>query len=202
VNLKGQQRFVTSYFQTRPLLMLKSVILKKGRGSLSLNQKLGGEGGKTHEIHLVSSRRLHRFPSPPHAHWRWWWPQTPFGFTLFLFMNSRSWEGISARTSSAKFSGVLPGFLKGTNWTMSLLACWAPLRRTPSSPSSITMSLKSWEPTPTMTIESGKAVAVTMASMVSDKSVIAPSVRIKRIKYFMSAGGEAFAIEVALLFTR
>lgn len=72
----------------------------------------------------------------------------------------------------------------GTNWTMSLATASPTVDlRTPSSPSRSSMALKSAGPTPTMMIDSGSRDARTMASRVWSKSVISPSVRMRRTKY-------------------
>lgn len=74
--------------------------------------------------------------------------------------------------------------LYGTNWTMSL-ATDSPTvdLSTPSSPSRSSMALKSAGPTPTIMIDSGSREARTMASRVWSKSVISPSVRMRRTQY-------------------
>lgn len=75
-------------------------------------------------------------------------------------------------------------FLYGTNWTMSLATASPTVDlRTPSSPSRSSMALKSAGPTPTMMMESGSREARTMAFRVWSKSVISPSVRMRRTKY-------------------
>lgn len=74
--------------------------------------------------------------------------------------------------------------LYGTNWTMSLATASPTVDlSTPSSPSRSSMALKSAGPTPTMMIDSGSRDARTMASRVWSKSVISPSVRMRRTKY-------------------
>lgn len=74
--------------------------------------------------------------------------------------------------------------LNGTNWTMSLVTgCPVVDFSSPLSPSRSSMALKSAGPTPTMMIERGSSDARTMASRVWSKSVISPSVRMRRTKY-------------------
>lgn len=64
--------------------------------------------------------------------------------------------------------------------------------RTPSSPSRSSMALKSAGPTPTMMIDIGSRDARTMASRVWSKSVISPSVRIRRTEYCCRKASTAF----------
>lgn len=84
-------------------------------------------------------------------------------------------------------------FLYGTNWTMSLATASPTVDlRTPSSPSRSSIALKSAGPTPTMMIDIGSRDARTMASRVWSKSVISPSVRIRRTKYCCRKASIAF----------
>lgn len=74
--------------------------------------------------------------------------------------------------------------LKGTNWTMSLIAV-SPLGdlSAPPSPSRNSIALKSAPPTPTMMMDMGSLAAFTMACLVWSRSVITPSVMIRSTKY-------------------
>lgn len=79
--------------------------------------------------------------------------------------------------------------LKGTNWTISLMAISPDgERRLPPSPSRNSMALKSAPPTPTMMIDMGSLEALTIACLVSSRSVITPSVMIKSTKYCCQKG--------------
>ena len=74
--------------------------------------------------------------------------------------------------------------LKGTNWTISLTATSPDgERRLPPSPSRNSMAPKSAPPTPTMMMDIGSLAALTIACLVSSRSVITPSVMIKSTKY-------------------
>ena len=74
--------------------------------------------------------------------------------------------------------------LKGTNWTMSLTAASPDAeRRLPPSPSRNSMAPKSAPPTPTMMMDMGSLAALTIACLVSSRSVITPSVMIRSTKY-------------------
>ena len=101
-----------------------------------------------------------------------------------MFNTRFTTHAFSTRLIALAFSAVLEAlmwlnFLYGTNWTISRRAAFpAASLKTPSSPSSAFMALKSAAPTPTMMMDMGSVEAYTMALSVSGKSEMTPSVMI------------------------
>jgi len=121
-----------------------------------------------------------------------------FGDFLFNWKYSSTCLGNSSRTSLASSIELFLKFLNSTNWTRSLVV-FLPFESTiwQSSSSSWCIIPKSPLPIPTMIKLIGRLQHSIIWSMTFSLSCISPSVKMKRIRYWLLSCWQAFAYSMA-----
>ena len=109
-----------------------------------------------------------------------------FGRILLYLKKFSIWPGTSSRVSFASCIGLWAKSLNGTNCTISAAIYFLYFCEYSgtSSASNSSIALKSAWPTPTIIIDRGRDEPYTTSSIVFCKSLIIPSVMIRRIEYF------------------
>lgn len=110
-----------------------------------------------------------------------------YGVNLFFEKNYRTWVGSYYNILTVSLELSYLHCLKSTNWTMSLTLFPLLFNNGSISPSSLTIWLKSFYPSPRMIILSGRWEFLSIRSITASISCIWPSVSINMIMYWVKS---------------